>query len=75
MRGALSRRPANSTARLLIGSELLLIVTTVLLLGSAETLNGTLEAIAGAFVLLSCATLLVAVFGERALRNGGRHDR
>jgi hypothetical protein len=66
MRGVLSARPANWTARLLVGGELLLVVTTVLLLGSASTLDGTLEAIAAALVLLSIATLLVAIFGERA---------
>ena len=72
MRGILSTRPANWTARILIGSELLLIVTAVLLLGSAETLDGTLEAIAGALVLLSCGTLLMAIFGERAFRTRSR---
>lgn len=66
MRGVLSSRPANWTARRLIGGELLLIVTSVLLLGSATTLDGTLAAIAGVLVLLSIATLLVAIFGERA---------
>jgi hypothetical protein len=68
MRGALSSRPANWTARLLIGGELLLVVTSILLLGSATTLDDTLEAVSATLVLLSIATLLIAIFGERAFR-------
>lgn len=74
MSGLLSRRPGRWAVRLMIGAELLLFVTIVLVLESARTLDQTMIAIAGAFVLVAAFAFLFAAFGHHIIGRK-RHGR
>ena len=66
MRGALSSTPAPSAVRLLVGSQLLLLIQVGLVLASRPPLHRPLVVIVLAFGLVGLAALICAIRGEPA---------
>jgi len=78
MRGALSSTPAPSAVRLLVGSQLLLLIQVGLVLASRPPLNPSLSMIVLTFGLVGLAALICAIRGEPAsdtLIQRPRHGR
>lgn len=66
MRGIFSSAPAPSAIRLLVGSEILLLVQVGLVLNSRPPLHGAVATIVAIIAVVSLAALIAAVLGEPA---------
>lgn len=79
MTGILSCAPARGPIRLLVGTQLLLLVQTVLVCQASDPLPMSLRLFLGVSGILGLTALIVAIRGER--RDQGkpwwatRHDR
>lgn len=78
MRGIFSSAPAPSAIRLLVGSQMLLLVQAGLVLSGRSALHGPAATLLLVTMLVSFAALIAAIRGEPAdtprLRGESRHD-
>jgi hypothetical protein len=78
MRGILSTNPAPSTARLLVGSHLLLLVQAGLVLSSQAPRDTILLVLIAGVTAIAAMALVAAIVGEQSVSpttpRGGRHD-
>ncbi|PZU12131.1 MAG: hypothetical protein DI606_10245 [Sphingobium sp.] len=65
MTGILSSAPARGPVRLLVGTQLLLLVQTVLVCQASDLLPTSLRLFLGVSGILGLTALIVAVRGER----------
>jgi hypothetical protein len=72
MNGIFTRRPCQSSIRLLVGTHLLLLVQSSLVLWSAPDL-GASQVLIWLTLMLGLAGLICAVFGESPDDNGQRN--
>lgn len=73
MRGILSDAPAPSAIRLLVGSQLLLLIQAGLVLNSRSALEPTLWVLVILVAIIAFSALVAAIVGEP--REAGPHSR
>ena len=78
MRGIFSSAPAPSVVRLLVGSQMLLLVQAGLVLSGRSALHGPTSTLLLLSIVVSLAALIAAILGEPAETLGpqaeSRHD-
>lgn len=78
MRGIFSSAPAPSAIRLLVGSQMLLLVQAGLVFGGRSSLHGPAATLLLLTIVVSLAALIAAILGEPAdaprPRAESRHD-